>query len=458
MKKMSLSFLALLLMASMVFSQTWQYDSIFSEQHNPHAVLVAPDGKVWVGNYSRKDTLVSGTDSLITNPIRIFNEDGTLFNKIRMITVDGVTDTIVNSCRGMSLDNNGNVLFSNWNVLYRINYQTLEGMNKFDASAVGSITDAGTTSDGYVYLAHVGGNHPAYILDSDLALFGYVDDTLAGLQRSLLVTADGNDVYYGKIYTGGGDGVWHYQSTDGGGAESESFALIDTFGTVYNDTGAVENAMWAQCLDWDANGLMWVGGYWNVNANDFSGWYALDPTQDYAVIDTIGHNADMILGNGAMDGDATADDGSFWSPRGLAFSADGHTAYTADFDGGMIKKFTNADPKKPGDSIIPLSDLVVTAINEAGVPAVLVNFELKQNYPNPFNPSTTIPFELKATKHVTLRIFDITGRLVSTLIDAKLAPKHYEYKFDGRNLSSGSYIYQLNVDGQLVNKQMVLIK
>ena len=457
MKKLSLSIFALILMASMVFSQTWQYDSIFSAQKNPHAVLVAPDGKIWVGNYSRKDTLITGTDTLITNPIRIFNEDGTLFAKIRTITVDGVTDTIVNSCRGMSLDNNGNVLFTNWNVLYRINYQTLEGMNKFDPEDNGSMTEAATTDDGYVYLAHVGPNHPAYILDEDLALFGYVDDTLAGLQRSLLVTADGNDVYYGKIYTKA-EGVWHYKSTDGAGAESESFALVDTFGTVFNDTGAVVSNMWAQCLDWDANGLMWVGTYWDVADNDFNGWYALDPTQGFAVVDTIGHNADMVKGDGNADGDPSLDAGDYWSPRGIAFSADGHTAYTADFDGGNIKKWTNADPKKPGDSIIPFSDMGVMAIDEHGTRNILVNFELKQNYPNPFNPSTTIPFELNATKHVTLKVYDINGRLVSTLINAKLAPKQYEYKFDGSNLSSGTYIYQLNVDGQLVNKQMVLIK
>jgi hypothetical protein len=260
-------------------------------------------------------------------------------------------------------------------------------------------------------------------------------------------------VYYGKIYTKA-EGIWHYQSTDGGGAESESFALIDTFGTVFDDTGAVANNMWAQCLDWDANGLMWVGTYWDVAETDFNGWYALDPTQNWAVIDTIGHQ----FSSSAEGWKGAPTPGSYYSPRGIAFSADGHTAYTADYDGGYVTKWTNSAPKKPGDSIIPLSELIVTAINESGTPKVVVNFELKQNYPNPFNPSTTIPFELNATKHVTLKVYDINGRLVSTLIDGKLAPKHYEYKFDGSNLSSGTYIYQLNVDGQLVNKQMVLIK
>ena len=95
---------------------------------------------------------------------------------------------------------------------------------------------------------------------------------------------------------------------------------------------------------------------------------------------------------------------------------------------------------------------------DRGRPQVAVSFELKQNYPNPFNPGTTIPFTIGATKHVTLKVYDVNGRLVQTLVDKQLAPNRYEYRFDGSNLASGTYYYQLNVDGQLVNKAMLLIK
>ncbi len=457
MKKLLIILAVSLFTASFVNAQVWEFDKIFADGGNPHAVLVTPDGKIWVGGYnSPKDTLVNSPgDTLFSNAIRIYNEDGTLDAKIRTITVDAVTDTIVNSNRGMSLDPDGNVYFSNWNVLYRINYQTREGMHKFAPENAASLSEAGATSDGYTYLAHVGGGLPCYILDENLELFSLVDDTVVGLQRSILVSDDGNDVYFGKIYTTG-YGVRHYQSTDGGGAESESFELMNTLGTVVDDTGAVKNAMWAQCLDWDANGLMWVGTYWDVAAEAFSGWYALDPTQDWAVVDTLGHNADTELGNGTAEG--TPDGSSFWSPRGLAFSADGKTAYAADFDGGNISKWTNAAPKGPGSSIIPLSELIVSSLEDNGKLTVAVDFELKQNYPNPFNPSTSIPFSIGATKHVTLKVYDISGRLVSTLIDEKLSPRNYEYKFDGSNLATGTYIYRLNVDGQLVSNRMLLIK
>jgi Secretion system C-terminal sorting domain len=455
MKKFLLALAVSLFTVSSINAQVWTFDKVFVSGGNPHAVLVTKDGKIWVGGYnSPKDTVITGTDSLITNAIRIYNEDGTLDAKIRTITVNGVTDTIVNSNRGMSLDKDGNVYFSNWNVLYRINYQTREGMHKFAPSNGASLTEAGSTSDGYTYLAHVGGNKPCYILDENLELFSFVDDTVTGLQRSILVSADGNDVYFGKIYSSG-YGVRHYQSTDGGGAESESFALVDTFATVFNDTGAVSNAMWAQSLDWDNNGLMWVGTYWDVAEDAFTGWYALDPSQNWAVVDTIGHN---MKDDGGVVSDNPAADGTYYAPRGIAFSADGKTAYTADFDGGKVSKWTNANPKGQGSAIIPLSDLIVTALRDNGNLNIVVGFELKQNYPNPFNPATSIPFSIDAVKHVTLKVYDVSGRLVSTLVDEKLAPSNYEYNFDGSNLSSGTYIYRLNVDGQQVSNRMLLIK
>ncbi|KAA3609882.1 MAG: T9SS C-terminal target domain-containing protein [Calditrichaeota bacterium] len=459
MKKLILALAVSLFAATVAQAQVWQFDKIFSEENTPHGVVQTPDGKIWVANFSRQDTLVNAPgDTLFSNPVRIYNEDGTFDAFIRTVTVSAVTDTIV-QFRGISLDYSGNVFLSiksnnGQYMLFRVNYQTRVGMHKF-APDNGSMTEATETEDGYTYVGHVGGNKPCYILDEDLALFSFVDDTVSGLQRSVLVTPDGNDVYFGKIYSTG-YGVRHYQSTDGGGAESESFALMDTFATVFDDTGAVASAMWAQCLDWDNNGLMWVGTYWDVAAFDFSGWYALDPTQDWAVVDTIGHNADTELGNGKADGEVGA--GSYWSPRGITFSADGKTAYTADFDGGYIHKWTNADPKGPGSAIIPLSELVVTALEDVGGLKVAVSFELKQNYPNPFNPSTSIPFSINATKHVTLKVYDISGRLVSTLIDGKLSPSNYEYQFDGSNLASGTYIYRLNVDGQQVSNRMLLIK
>ncbi len=451
MKKLFTALMVVTLFATLAFAQVWKFDSDFAEMPQAHGVVVAPDGKIWTVSYGHRDTLITGTDTLITRPIYVYNEDGTLDETIRIVG----NDTLTSKCRGLTKDQNGNIIYTPNNELWKINYQTHELMGKF-IPGIDYIGEPGADDAGYLYVAGILSGHPLYIVDEDMNLFGYVTDTLYGIQRGVLASADGNNVYVGKIYSGN-NGIQHFKSVDGGGAESEAFYAADTFGTVieYAGNDTLVHKMWGQCLDWDNNGLMWVGTYWNVDSISFTGWYALDSTQNWAVVDTIGHLY-CKPGEGWIGSPKGV--GAYYAPRGIAFSADGKTAYTADFDGGLIKKWTNPNPKGPGSDIIPLSDLVVTAIDEGGQKTVVVNFELKQNYPNPFNPTTTIPFDLKTAKHVVLKVYDMNGRLVSTLIDAKLMPGHHEYKFDGSKLASGTYVYQLLVDKQLVNKKMVLIK
>lgn len=88
------------------------------------------------------------------------------------------------------------------------------------------------------------------------------------------------------------------------------------------------------------------------------------------------------------------------------------------------------------------------------------NFEttLSQNYPNPFNPQTKIRFTLDQPGHVELRIYDSTGRLVTTLINEQLPAGLYEPVFDGSELASGIYFYQLITNNKSQTKQMTLVK
>ncbi|MFY0683978.1 MAG: VCBS repeat-containing protein [Balneola sp.] len=85
--------------------------------------------------------------------------------------------------------------------------------------------------------------------------------------------------------------------------------------------------------------------------------------------------------------------------------------------------------------------------------------ELQQNYPNPFNPSTTIAFGLPQSGKVTLEIFNVLGRKVATLLsnENKTAGRH-SINLDARNLSSGMYIYRLQVGNTVITKKLTLIK
>lgn len=85
-------------------------------------------------------------------------------------------------------------------------------------------------------------------------------------------------------------------------------------------------------------------------------------------------------------------------------------------------------------------------------------FELSQNYPNPFNPSTMINFAIAKQTFAKLNVYDITGKLVSTLVNQELQPGNYQFSWNGFNLSSGTYFYRLQTDQFTDTKRMLLIK
>lgn len=87
-------------------------------------------------------------------------------------------------------------------------------------------------------------------------------------------------------------------------------------------------------------------------------------------------------------------------------------------------------------------------------------FVLNQNYPNPFNPNTIISFSIPVSGFVTLRIFDILGNEITSLVREYLNPGLYTYDFDSKkyNLTSGIYVYQINYNNKTITKKFVLMK
>ena len=85
-------------------------------------------------------------------------------------------------------------------------------------------------------------------------------------------------------------------------------------------------------------------------------------------------------------------------------------------------------------------------------------FILFQNFPNPFNPSTTIQFQIPNSQFTTLRVYDTLGKEVSTLVSKKLNPGNHTCTFDGSNLASGIYYYQLVAGEYREVSKMILLK
>lgn len=85
-------------------------------------------------------------------------------------------------------------------------------------------------------------------------------------------------------------------------------------------------------------------------------------------------------------------------------------------------------------------------------------FSLLQNYPNPFNPSTRIQYQVSSILHVTLKVYDVLGNEVATIVDEYREVGSYEAEFDAVNLSSGLYFYQLKAGSFVETKKMILLK
>jgi hypothetical protein len=83
---------------------------------------------------------------------------------------------------------------------------------------------------------------------------------------------------------------------------------------------------------------------------------------------------------------------------------------------------------------------------------------LKQNYPNPFNPITHIEYSITGQSFVQLKIYDLLGKEIKTLVNEIKPAGFYRTEFNGANYSSGVYFYKLNVNGKVLTKKMILQK
>jgi hypothetical protein len=121
-----------------------------------------------------------------------------------------------------------------------------------------------------------------------------------------------------------------------------------------------------------------------------------------------------------------------------------------------------------------LASLIYTAWTNAGKPeynttsveeeiSAPLGFKLEQNYPNPFNPTTKISFSIPSVwanccSPVQLKVYNILGIEVTTLINKELSPGNYEVEFNGTDISSGLYFYELRAGDFILTKKMLMIK
>lgn len=180
------------------------------------------------------------------------------------------------------------------------------------------------------------------------------------------------------------------------------------------------------------------------------------------------------LNHANTDGSAITNIVSGAKVDGLAIDGTNLRIYWVDYTNNNVKRVDIAGSNQMS---IPTGYNILSKIDTDFNPAItnienpelqLFSFNLSQNYPNPFNPSTKIKYEIPGQARndnilVTLKVYDVLGNEVATLVNEEKPAGDYEVEFsshsdEGQNLSSGVYFYQLNTGEFIQTKKMILIK
>ena len=125
-------------------------------------------------------------------------------------------------------------------------------------------------------------------------------------------------------------------------------------------------------------------------------------------------------------------------------------------DGGyIVTGGTCPDSNQTSDLwLIRLASDIVSVSNEETV----ITYSMHQNYPNPFNPSTTIKYQIPELSFVTLKVYDVLGNEIKTLVSDEKSAGHFQVEYDASSLPSGIYFYRLQAGSFVETKKMVLMK
>ena len=169
-------------------------------------------------------------------------------------------------------------------------------------------------------------------------------------------------------------------------------------------------------------------------------------------IDVAKWNFDKLGGSytnrvgGSIPGNASG----YTSTYNISFD-ENDNLYSQSYNGWTVEKwsFSGTLPTIP-------NEILSVEREDSPIP---INFYLEQNYPNPFNPTTVIKFGIRSAAAVNLRVYNILGSEVSTLLDNEyLDAGVYNVKFNASGLASGTYFYTLNVGDIVISNKMILLK
>ena len=212
----------------------------------------------------------------------------------------------------------------------------------------------------------------------------------------------------------------------------------DWLATYYGTNSTLFNS-----LKIDGNENVFVAGYDNFNYEE-NNWYAVkyDASGTELWDDAITTYSRQMAFGLALDDGGNAFVTGFASPVSGDLLLSINNSYESYY-------YTMKYPNDYGDNLPNSSNVMSNVPKE---------FSLNQNFPNPFNPITKIQYVIPQNGYVSLKVYDILGREIQTLVNEYKNAGYYNVTFDGSNLSSGVYIYKLNAGAYSDIKKMILIK
>jgi hypothetical protein len=441
-------------------------------QRGLYGMQIDPEGKRWFGFHSgfSNEFPRGAGDTLQLAGIRCFLPDGSEadFSPIEFITFpDDSQDTLYlrstynGACRGISLTEDGHILYTARSTLYKIDHRDGSGIARwhpgmYDLPVRTFVKAAHDPVNGHIYIAPYPQQESVYILNEDLVLIDTAITRTPTLQNAMIVRTHAGATRLYSATHANGQGIFVFESADPGNVP---FALVDTLGNYSEetDTNTIFYKAWPSSLDWldRDEGIILFGNDYRAITTVSSGIAPSSPHASRWFIWDV--NTDEMI---AMFGAPWYDTGN-GTPIPRAVNDMAPQLYLEN----------QAMTMRPSGAVIDgnrifISDIELNCVQEVrwsqtnttenqGPPA---GFALHENYPNPFNPMTTIPFYLDRSDHIVIDIRTLSGRKVRTLFSGPMEPGLHHLIFDADGLASGVYLYSLSTSSFSMSRKMTLLR
>jgi hypothetical protein len=193
-----------------------------------------------------------------------------------------------------------------------------------------------------------------------------------------------------------------------------------------------------------------LGGTILKTTNGGTAWnlIASGTTRDLYTVHFINESVGFAAGTGTIL--KTVDGGDTWVSQPSGVSIDLYRIHFFDVDHGIAVG-------QQGTILFTNNGGVPTGIEESNT-SIPDDIFLYQNYPNPFNPVTAISWQLAVGSKAIIKVYDIFGREVVTLVNEEKPAGEYQVEFNASGLASGIYLYQLIARDYTINRKMILLK